>query len=338
MVGNASKFWSGSALWEAWYSDELNWQNLNLETLNETKGPPTVESHTDNYTDEIIDQDWPLRDPNRFYYPLFGLGPTDSQIAVVATGPGHNVEPPWDKHYDDSGYREAVNGPTKAEDDWYAADFDAQKTDWMNVRTTESTRLVQNLEKIQDALPYTGGSVFDTFYYTNFMKDGEFDKRNRDYPVELDGINELPETVDSDDHPSPLIASRWPDYKNNLDSAAEVCEVASREFWLPVLGAELASVNPDIILLMGEKATLAGFELYDINEEWDDFYEVALASFESPEGGPTIIPSYHWSMAGPNISGNEDKLYSKLDEDVRPRSGEKITETYNRVLADQIIK
>lgn len=170
------------------------------------------------------------------------------------------------------------------------------------------------------------------------MKDGEFDDDGREHPIELDGINELPEAVDSDDHPSPLIASRWPDYKDNLDSPAEVCEVASREFWLPVLGAELASINPDIILLMGEKATLAGFELYDINEQWNNFYEVALTSFGSPEDGPTIIPSYHWSMAGPNISRNEDKLYSKLDEDIRPRPDETITETYNGVLADQIVK
>lgn len=338
MAGDATKSWSRSALWEAWYNNELNWQNLNLEILDEIEGPPDVESHTDNYTDKIIDQDWPLRDPNRFYYPLFGLGPAESQIAVVATAPGHNVESPWDEHCDDSGYREAVSGPTKAGDDWYAANFDAQKTDWMNFRITKPTRLVRNLKKIQNALPDADGSVFDTFYYTNFMKDGEFDDDGREYPIELDGINKLPETVNSDDHPSPLIAFRWPDYKDNLDSPAKVCEVASREFWLPVLGAELASVNPDVILLMGEKATRAGFELYDISEQWNDFYEVALTSFDSPEDGPTIIPSYHWSMAGPNISQNEDELYSKLDEDVRLCPDETTTETYNRVLADQIVK
>lgn len=55
MAGDATKSWSRSALWDAWYNNELNWQNLNLETLDETEGPPTVESHTDDYTDEIID-------------------------------------------------------------------------------------------------------------------------------------------------------------------------------------------------------------------------------------------------------------------------------------------
>ena len=43
-------------------------------------------------------------------------------------------------------------------------------------------------------------------------------------------------------------------------------------------------------------------------------------------------------MAGPNISQNENELYSKLDEDVRLYPDETTTETYNRVLADQIVK
>jgi uracil-DNA glycosylase len=336
MAGESTESWSGSALWEAWYNDELNWQNLNLEALAETENPPKVESHIDDSTDEIIDQDWPLRDPNGFYYPLFGLGSTNSQVAIVGTGPGHNVESPWTEHIDSSEYREAINGPMKAEDDWYAADFNAQKTNWMNVRTTESKPLVKNLKKLQNALPDAEGPVFDNFYYTNLMKDGEFAK-SREYPIELDGVNELSETADPDGHPSPLLTSRWPDI-NKIDSAAKVCEVASREFWLPVLGAELASVDPDVILPMGKKATLASFELYDIDDEFKNLYEVALASFESPEDGPTIIPSYHWSFAGPTISQIKDDLYSKLEEDVSARSDEKTTESYNRVLAAQIDK
>ena len=365
MRDNAGGRWSGSDLWEAWYEDELNWQNLNLEILDEKEEAPNIESHKSD--GEIIDQEWPLRDPHGFYYPLFGLGQNDSRIAIVATGPGHNIEDPWDMCREESGYREAYKGPltnesiwfgskqndNRPEEHWYAANFAAQKDDWMRFRENEQTELVNNLEKIQASIPGADGSVFDTFYYTNFMKDGEYTRGSDDSIRDLEDIKksfqDTDETpfIDFEDHSSPIIHScEWPNYKNRTSKAEKVCELASRQFWLPVLGAELASVEPNVIVPMGKKATLAIFKLYGIDINWDTLYEVALDEYRGSERGPAVVPSYHWSGANRNISNNEENLYENLDAGMQDRNDEllestdeKVTkDTYWRLLANQIAR
>ena len=394
MEGNASGGWSGSDLWEAWYEDELNWRNLNLEIIDEDEKPPNIESHKSD--GKIINQEWPLRDPHGFYYPLFGLSrtdsPADNQIAIVAAGPGHNIEDPWDECTETSSYREVFKGPLTntsrwvgnstnidgAEDQWYAADFDVQKKCWTCVRLEEETDLVEKLKDIQDHLPKDAlldpnGSVFDNFYFTNFMKDGEFKKssrrgymkdgefycQKRATDSELGMVDELFSHINQNgevefhDHPSDLLNTEdredsWL-IRSNSDVSNdpwEVCEFASREFWLPVLGAELASVNPDIIVPMGKKATLAIFQLYKIDKDWNKLYGAALNEYMGSERGPAVVPSYHWSGANRNITNNKEKLYENLNEEMQDRNDElqestegRVTkDTYWKLLANQMAK
>ena len=368
MEDNAGGSWSGSDLWEAWYEDELNWQNLNLEILDEEEEPPNIESHKSD--GEIIDQEWPLRDPHGFYYPLFGLGQSDSQIAIVATGPGHNVEDPWDMCRKESGYREAYRGPltnesiwfgskqndNRPEEHWYAANFADQKDDWirfreneqtelvnkddwMRFRENEQTELVNNLEKIQASIPGADGSVFDTFYYTNFMKDGEYTRGSDDSIHDLEDVEELFQNagetlpIDFEDHSSPIVRSyEWPNYKKQTSKAEKVCELASRQFWLPVLGAELAGVGPNVIVPVGKKATLGIFKLYGIQKAEDDLSDVklsedALEPFSESEADVTVIPSFHWS-----------NLHLNLNEDVQKRYPDVTTDNYWEVLGEQIAR
>ena len=389
MGDDAGGRWSGSDLWEAWYEDELNWQNLNLEILDEKEEAPNIESHKSD--GEIIDQEWPLRDPHGFYYPLFGLGQNDSRIAIVATGPGHNVEEPWKECTETSSYREAYRGPltnasrwfdssldSDQEEQWYTDDFDVQKKYWMCARLEERTDLVEQLEDIQghlpkDSLPDPDGSVFDNFYFTNFMKDGEFKKDGRAEHMKdgefydqgqatdagLQEVDELFDDINRDgkvefqNPPSDLLNTedrddQWLIRPNNNDSNNpwEVCEFASREFWLPVLGAELAGVEPNVIVPMGEKATLAIFQLYGIDKDWNKLYEAALDEYRDSGTGPAVIPSYHWSGANRNISNNEENLYENLDAGMQDRNDEspestdeKVTkDTYWRLLANQIAR
>lgn len=327
MEDSANNPWPVDSLWEAWYNDELNWRNLNLGILDESEAPPNLNSHKDSNTGEIIDQDWPLRDPNEFYYPLFGLGQTESRVAVVAAGPGHNIESPWKEYSEYGEYREAFRGPKRAEKDWYAPGFDVQKQDWTCVRKNKPTDLVRNLRKIHNELPNNDDSVFDYFYYTNFMKDGEFHKDSRSSSYDLEE-NELWDAVDESgkifykEHPSHLIRPRWPKYNQYTTKPTKVCELASREFWLPVLGAELAGVSPNVVVPMGKKATLGVFKLYEIQQGWSS--EVVLEPFRKSEAGVTIIPSYHWSNLERNITNIEDR-YPEVTKN-----------NYLEILAEQI--
>ena len=351
MEDNTGGDWSGSDLWKAWYEDELNWQNLNLEILDEKEEPPSIESHKSD--GEIIDQEWPLRDPHGFYYPLFGLSQSDSQIAIVATGPGHNVEDPWNMCRKESGYREAYRGPlenesiwfgseqndNRPEEHWYDANFDDQKDDWMGFRKEKETELVNKLEKIQASIPGADGSVFDTFYYTNFMKDGEYTRGSDDSIRDLEKVGELfPDGVENssivfEDHSSPILRScEWPNYKTRTSKAEKVCELASRQFWLPVLGAELAGVEPGVIVPVGKKATLGIFKLYGIQKAENDLSDVklsedALEPFSESEAEVTVIPSFHWS-----------NLHLNLNEDVQKRYPDVTTDNYWEVLGEQIAR
>jgi hypothetical protein len=389
MEDNAGGSWSDSDLWEAWYEDELNWQNINLEILDEKEEPPNIESHKSD--GEIIDQEWPLRDPHGFYYPLFGLGQSDNQIAIVAAGPGHNIEEPWKECTKTSSYREAYRGPltnasrwfdssldSDQEEQWYADDFDVQKKYWMCARLEERTDLVEQLEDIQGHLPEdtllnTSGSVFDSFYFTNFMKDGEFKKSSRKVHMKDGEFYDQGQAIDKDlqkvdelfsdinqngkvefqNHPSDLLNTEDRDDQwlirpniNDSDDPWEVCEFASREFWLPVLGAELAGVEPNVIVPMGKKAILAIFQLYGIDKDWNKLYEAALDGYRGSETGPAVVPSYHWSGANRNISNNEENLYENLDAGMQDRNDEllestdeKVTkDTYWRLLANQIAR
>ena len=245
-------------------------------------------------------------------------------------------------------------------------------------RLEKETDLVEQLEDIQghlpkDSLPDPDGSVFDNFYFTNFMKDGEFKKNSRAghmkdgefYDQGQATDNELQEVdelfgdinrngkVEFQNHPSDLLNTedrddQWLIRPNNNDSDNpwEVCEIASCEFWLPVLGAELAGMEPNVIVPMGEKATLAIFQLYGIDKDWDTLYEAALDEYRGSETGPAVVPSYHWSGANRNISNNEENLYENLDAGVQGRNDEllestdeKVTkDTYWKLLANQIAR
>jgi uracil-DNA glycosylase len=129
---------------------------------------------------------------------------------------------------------------------------------------------------------------------------------NRNGKVEFQNHqSDLLNTEDRDD--------QWLIRPNNdgSDDPWEVCEFASREFWLPVLGAELAGVEPNVIVPIGEKATLAIFQLYGIDKDWNRLYEAALDEYRDSERGPAVVPSYHWSWANMNISNNKESLYGK---------------------------
>jgi len=96
-------------LWDSWLDNQLSWSQFNLDDIHDifhdqyqhwTNGDPT----------------WLFSDSNMFYYPLFGLGSHDSDVAIVAAGPGHNVTEDWAKHTNTAAYRERIQGPVEYAD------------------------------------------------------------------------------------------------------------------------------------------------------------------------------------------------------------------------------
>jgi len=350
-----------SNLWNAWYEYTLNWAELGLEVLESEDSLPGLEkAWIDSETREIVDQQWPLSDPNGFYYPLFGLGETNSQIALVGIAPGHNVKEPWTDCIYSGKFRATYAGPFKNPKDWsggenissakntrYHHEFETQKNDWKITRYEKDTPLVKELENLQcslsdDLLPFPKEGPLDNFYYTNFMKDGEFKHSNNpithtDLPDGLvDGWTDS-ERLYFSNQPSNLISpNRWPNIGKFITTTSSLCELLSREFWLPVLGAELSIQQPDYIIPTGEKPTRAISRLYKLDQSWDHLYEVGHQSFEVEES--VIIPTYHWSNGDSNLDRYGDKIYSNLGDELQGRYDEVNSQNRWQILASQIEK
>jgi len=266
------------SLWRSWLTDVLNWTLLDFENHD----LPLLESKWET------EQEWLLQDPARFYYPLFGLGEIDSQIVVIGVGPGQNIESPWECCSEGS-YRECVRGPFKNDQLWLAKDephksnyetlYDDQKDEWEEKRIHSDQEGTMEGE-LPGQTPYyrrmaqlAPDGEFKSLYYTNFMKDGEFTKQNR---VSLETVRESTAVVDEGkfdeflNSPTahPLYSDRWEITlsANPSDDLVKACEIMSREFWLPFLAVELAIVDPDVVVPLGEKATRAVWEVYGITE------------------------------------------------------------------------
>ena len=147
-------------LWE-------NWRQQDLSHLSgEKEGKP-----------------WELIDNH--YYPLYGLGNSDSDVMVVAAGPAWNVG-------------EGAKFPDKRDKSWECNDFEwtpdidrdsfeEQERIWRLNRLKERNELVRTLIKLvkfsnELEIGETNGleDPFQSLYYTNFKKDGEFDDSDLD--------------------------------------------------------------------------------------------------------------------------------------------------------------
>ena len=81
-------------LWGSWLDGTLDWSLFDF----------SYDEQNQKWNN--CNQEWLFRDPNLFYYPLFGLGDPQSKVAFVATGPAHNLGPPWEGcNNEDSSYR-----------------------------------------------------------------------------------------------------------------------------------------------------------------------------------------------------------------------------------------
>ena len=165
-------------LWESWLNGTLDWSDFS--TI------PSVRE--DEYRTGATNQEWKLQDPNRFYHPLFGLGSTDSEIAVIAKGPAYNDGSLWGRLTDDNG-RESIAGPPGDHNHraWppgsqhqnpYPDDFETQREFWERTRYAEENNLVDELGTLLDSVKTVDCTsderIFDDIYFTNFLKDGEF--------------------------------------------------------------------------------------------------------------------------------------------------------------------
>ncbi|MFC6977071.1 uracil-DNA glycosylase family protein [Halomicroarcula sp. GCM10025709] len=323
-------------LWESWNSDnsQLNWTDFDFAQIES----PIIEDKW------LEDQEWILKDPNQFYYPLFGLGNLDSSVAFVATGPGHNVTEPWNGCVDTARYRESLAGPCKNKSRWetsddspYESNFKEQKNEW-EAQRGQSKSLYENVDHVTD------GELWDgEIYYTNFMKDGEFIK-NGDSKI---GVTELKNRLDSntvdkllsDDLNHNLKSDRWTNVgmPDDIESGAgEFAEIISREFWLPVLGAELSAVNPDVIVPLGEKAWEAVYDLYEPKSDLNDISEAALHRYTTAHFDGEIIPSVHLSRANNYWISKKNEIYNRRVKSDSGESNGTNVEKHLQILSDQI--
>jgi len=197
------------------------------------------------------------------------------------------------------------------------------------------------------------GDTFEDFYYTNFLKDGEFydsggesdictDFADLLHPVQENTENEA---VLSNQAECLISQYRWSDLHwgkidldnlihNDQNAIRKACELLSREFWLPILARELTVVDPEVIVPTGKKATEAVHRLCEI-EQPDTLKEVAL-SVQSTDAGITIIPTYHLSRIRSNAWRVDPDSIQGLPEEMRSKSGPLDRETYLEILGYQI--
>jgi hypothetical protein len=278
-----------SILWENWLNGILNWSQF-----------------TDYIPSKMLEQNgkwnknqpWILQDPNKFYYPLFGLGDQQSDIMFVGIGPGHNIEPPWSFCNNTAGCRSAVTGPYKSDwcwmgadtpdsdsvgQKWYHSNYSDQKATWESRRLgNDKASLYDDIGNIMTKAGFEE-PLSNSIYYTNFMKDGEFE-----------GCRELEDT-----HlpmPDNLTSTRWEDW-DEPEVTHTIYEVASREFWLPLLAAEIANVDPEVIVPFGDTAAESLCHLHECYSDTQLFgrHKEFLHPIDVPNTTRTIIPSLHLS-------------------------------------------
>ncbi|AWB28458.1 uracil-DNA glycosylase family protein [Halococcoides cellulosivorans] len=88
-----------------------------------------------------------------------------------------------------------------------------------------------------------------------------------------------------------------------------------REYLKP----EMNAVDPEVIVVFGEKATDTTFDLYDVDEYIEAFNDVALSVYRDNE--PYVIPSYHWSNLFRNLRhidgiDNHDAYWESLADTI----------------------
>lgn len=342
-------------LWEGWLNNELSWSQFNLSDIHE--------AFQGRYQQWLSgDPAWLLRDPNLFYYPLFGLGNHDSSVAIVAAGPGHNITDPWAEYTETAAYREQIRGPVECTDK-YESMFGqgtngekTQKEEWEKDRKPNgkrNNRMYDSLAEVASHIPDKSGSIFEDFYYTNFLKDGEFYNSGGERKIRINFVDLLQTSrvntqngVTFADWGKHLISPHeWGDLHwgkidfdqvvhNNPDTMRKVCELLSREFWLPILARELTLVEPDVIVPTGMKAIEAVYRLCDI-ERPDTVKEVAL-SVQSTNTDVTLIPTYHLSQINRNIRWVDIDRIEGLPEEIRRVDGSLDREKYLEILGHQI--
>jgi len=287
-------------VWTNWRECNLNWGNLNLSESDFRKLPVEEKKW-------LNDQEWELIDQKQFYYPLFGMGNSESEIAIVGAAPGHNVGFPWRGRTQKANYRENINykeswccSQCNPVQEHYYKEFKKQKRKWEVERGVDDNgksqyTMYDNLYDIIQVGRDEDFDIFDSVYYTNFMKDGEF---LGNMSIEH---KQIAENLKSD---------RWDNIARDSTSAHRLFEVASREFWLPFLCVELELLDPNVIVPLGSAASEAIQNLYNLTEWVNDdgtMRNITQISGEPvfTEDGKTIIPSVHLSGLR-NISGKDE--------------------------------
>ena len=287
-----------SLLWETWLDGSLNWAQF----TDYIPSKPLEQNEKWNQK-----QPWILQDPNKFYYPLFGLGDRHSDIMFVGIGPGHNMEPPWEFCNNGAECRSTVTGPYKNHScwngtdtpdsdtvgqKWYHSNYPEQKAAWESQRLGENKpSLYKTIGEIMSKAGFDG-PLSNNIYYTNFMKDGEFEGC-----TELEG-NHLP-------IPDNLTSTRW-DGADSPRTPHTKYERASREFWLPILAAEIAQVDPAVIIPFGDAAAESLCHIHECyaDIQLSDRYDEFLLPIDVPNTTRTIIPSIHLSGSSGRIKAN----------------------------------
>jgi len=310
-------------LWKAWLDGSLNWEQVDID---ETDVPGISDDVLERWDEK---QEWPLYDKNQFYYPLFGLGNLNSPIAFIGLGPAHNTSWIWGEGFNNDGKKRGrIFGPEINRSAWseingweispkndenetdsdshpilYQEGFEYQKCVWENVRIDAQNDLVRNLsDLLGEVVDNSDDDIdkiknpFDYVYFTNFLKDGEFDANQDESDLDqslfedleiisdeykdvndlLQNLNDLNEgTLDNlkfADQKSGLIQKqRWSQTNKTKitqkKKVRKVLELAAREFWLPFLAKELAELpNIEIVVPMGYASVEAVFHLYEFSD------------------------------------------------------------------------
>lgn len=318
-------------LWDGWLNSNLDWGEFDFSGI-----PGASDQEMERWDSK---QGWLLQDKNRFYFPLFGLGNKESDIAFVAAGPGNSVENGY--YNETTSGRKRIIGPEKNREHWlntdqpdkYSDDFNEERRKWKQNRlelhnNDGSHKLTENLEKVIENVEGLGSELYDEVYITNFMKDGEFKNvtRGEGLSKDLSDIEQIPkpdgDRIQYDNaNTSLVVAGRWQDLKKRTTKPGKVCELASREFWLPFLGLELIEIDPQLVVPIGRKATEAVYHLYEFEQEEKetppldvngDKIESTLQ--ETLNGQPDVLPSYHWAAQDSNHKMDPGELSNGISD------------------------